>query len=66
MFLTGLIGFIFGMIAGAIVNRYLLRNVPVEQWKTNRDLKLRYGGLNWAFGIAGVFIAIYVVKWLAV
>ena len=64
MFLTGFIGFVFGMIAGAVLNRFLLRNVPVAAWKQSH-IRLRYGALNWAIGIGGIFVAQYLVKWAA-
>lgn len=64
MFLYGLGGFIGGMILGAVVNAILLRNVPTKEWRNNRDLKLKYGAINWAFGIAGAILALYLVRYL--
>jgi uncharacterized membrane-anchored protein YhcB (DUF1043 family) len=63
MFLYGFWGFIVGMVLGAMINKRLLKHVPREQWLVNRDLKLRYGALNWAFGLLGLFIALLMVRY---
>ena len=54
----GLIGFIVGFIAGMIANRYLLRDVSAEEMRKNKDLRLKYGALNWAIAILGLIIGI--------
>ena len=64
VFLYGLGGFIGGLIFGAIVNAMLLKDVPPLEWRKNRDLKLKYGALNWAFAIAGAVIAVSLAKLL--
>lgn len=62
MFLYGLGGFIGGMILGAVVNTILLKNVPSTEWRNNRDLKLKYGAINWGFGIAGAVLSVYAAQ----
>lgn len=63
MFLYCLTGFLAGMVAGALLNRFLLRNIPAEQWRTDHDLKMKYGGLNWLIAILGAVIAYFVARY---
>lgn len=62
MFLYGLGGFIGGMIVGAVVNAILLKHVPSTEWRSNSALKLKYGALNWGFGMAGACLAVFLAK----
>jgi zinc transporter ZupT len=61
MFIYGLFGFIMGMIAGAFLNVRLLRNIPKDQWK-KREVKMKYGALNWLCGFVGMAVALYIVR----
>lgn len=58
MWLQGLTGFIIGFIIGMVVNAILLRQVPKSEYMTNKNLRMRYGGLNWFIAILGMIIAL--------
>ncbi|HEY1095791.1 MAG TPA: hypothetical protein VGF14_00965 [Alphaproteobacteria bacterium] len=62
MFLYGLGGFIGGMILGAVLNGVLLKDVPKEEWRKNRDLKMKYGGLNWLIALAGMVAGLFLSR----
>jgi uncharacterized membrane protein YfcA len=61
MFIYGLAGFFAGMIIGAWINARLLRNVPKQDW-AKREIKMKYGALNWLFGLIGIFVALYLAR----
>lgn len=58
--IAGLTGFIVGFIAGMIVNAYLLRGVSRETYINNKDMRLKYGALNWGIALFGMVIALAV------
>lgn len=62
MVLYSFIGFVIGMVAGGMLNRHLLRNVPKSEWLNNRDIKMKYGGLNWLIAILGAVAGYYLSK----
>ena len=53
-------GFLIGMILGGLLNGYLLRHRPREEWRTNRSLRLKYGALNWLIALAGLVVGLYI------
>lgn len=55
-------GFIVGFIVGMAVNAYLLRGVPRATFLKNKDMRLRYGALNWAIAVFGAIIAAAVTQ----
>lgn len=55
---AGLTGFIIGFIAGMIVNAYLLRGVPRETYMNDKNMRLKYGALNWILALFGTIIAL--------
>lgn len=56
MWLLSISGLVFGFIIGMILNSYLLRDIPKEKLTTDRNIRLKYGLLNWA--IAVIFMTI--------
>lgn len=61
MFIYGLAGFFAGMIGGAFLNARLLRHVPKADWQ-KREIKLKYGALNWLLGLVGAVAAIFLAR----
>ena len=53
----GLIGFITGFICGMLINLYLLKDVPREKLR-DKNVRLKYGGLNWGIALLGLAIGI--------
>lgn len=51
MIILGLGGFIFGFVMGLILNSYLLRNVPPENYTKDKSIRIKYGLLNWSIAI---------------
>lgn len=58
--INGFIGLVCGFIFGMGVNAYLLQGMPREQLRTNRNLRMRYGALNWGLAVLGGLIAIVI------
>ena len=58
MWLQGLIGLGIGFAVGMAANLYLLRDLPRDVMRRNRDMRLKYGALNWGIALLGMFIAL--------
>ncbi len=56
--MNGLIGFVLGFLGGMAVNAYLLRGMPREEMRRNKDLRLKYGALNWGLALLGLLIGL--------
>ncbi len=57
----GIGGGIVGFLIGQAVIFHLLKDTPAKEIKGNKDLKIKYGLLNWAFVVVGVLIGINVI-----
>jgi ABC-type antimicrobial peptide transport system permease subunit len=64
MWIYGLLGFVIGFIIGMGMNMYLLQEMPREELRRNKDMRFRYGLLNWAVAFIGMFIALTLASWL--
>lgn len=58
----GLAGLVIGFVLGMVVNAILLRNTPKADYLKNKDLRTRYGLLNWAIVLAGMAIGLYLSR----
>ena len=58
MFLYGLSGLIIGFVAGMAANAYLLQGTPREDYLNNKDMRMKYGALNWAIAALGMIVAL--------
>jgi dipeptide/tripeptide permease len=62
MWLYGFTGFVIGFLLGMIANAYLLRGVSRERLRTDRDIRLKYGALNWGLAVLGAVLAVAVAE----
>lgn len=60
--MTALSGLVIGFIVGMVLNAFLLRNVPKADYLKNKNLRLKYGGLNWIIAFAGMAAALLLEK----
>ncbi len=58
MFLRGFLGLLTGFIIGMALNSYMLKGVTREQMLRDKNLRLRYGLLNWLVAFLGMAIAL--------
>lgn len=56
LWLYGVGGGLLGFLLGQVIIFRLLRDFPTDEIKYNKKLKIKYGLLNWAFALAGVFV----------
>lgn len=56
--MNGLIGFVLGFVFGMAVNAYLLRGIPRDEMRRNKDLRMKYGLLNWGLALLGLVIGL--------
>lgn len=54
----GFFGLIIGFLAGMIVNSFLLKGISSEEMRKNKDLRLKYGTLNWVLALIGMLAGI--------
>lgn len=56
---NGILGLVIGFIVGLIVNAILLRRIPKTEYLTNKNLRIKYGALNWGFALLGLVIGLF-------
>ena len=49
-------GFVIGFIVGLVLNRFLLADLSYEEIKENKEIRRKYGLLNWAVALLGALI----------
>lgn len=52
-----LVGFIVGFLVGLCVNAYLLRYTPREVYLKDKNMRFRFGLLNWLIALVGALLA---------
>tara|TARA_R110001592_G_scaffold29350_13_gene106695 strand:- start:179 stop:382 length:204 start_codon:yes stop_codon:yes gene_type:complete len=60
VYVVGIVGFIFGFVAGQMFLLFLLRDVSKEDLLNDPYIKMKYGILNWVIAISGSCSAVLV------
>lgn len=54
----GFIGLGIGFVAGLLVNAYLLQDVSKERYLKDKNMRLKYGALNWGIALLGLVMGL--------
>lgn len=58
IYLIAVIGLIFGFVIGQSMIYFLLSDTPADVIKNDKDLKIKYGLLNWVIAIIFAWLAV--------
>lgn len=58
VYFFGVVGFVFGFMAGQGLLFFLLRNVSREDLLNDKYLKWKYGTINWGISFFGAYVGI--------
>lgn len=58
IYLIAVSGLIFGFVIGQSMIYFLLSDTPADVIKNDKDLKIKYGLLNWVIAIIFAWLAV--------